>query len=212
MSQYDQYGRPMPGYGYGQSSVPTMPGQGAPTARMTMPTVGEMGGMNPGQPSWVRFPFVPTAPYYSTNPNVGYQIRYYSTGILSTDSDVSVGSETVRTVQFDIPARIIAINASCVNTAVNGALPIGVNPRDCFLFRVEYTTGDRLHISARLGSTVTGTADNPGELGGTGYTVDQGASLLVGITPINPIPSTFRIDITFHALELRGSANFVGGR
>jgi len=212
MSQYDQYGRPMPGYGYGQSAVPTMPGQGAPTARMTMPTVGEMGGMNPGQPSWVRFPFFPTAPYYSTNPNVGYQIRYYSTGILSTDSDVSVGSETVRTVQFDIPARIIAINASCVNTAVNGALPIGVNPRDCFLFRVEYTTGDRLHISARLGSTVTGTADNPGELGGTGYTVDQGASLLVGITPINPIPSTFRIDITFHALELRGSANFVGGR
>ena len=212
MSQYDQYGRPMPGYGYGQPAVPTMPGQGAPTARMTMPTVGEMGGMNPSQPSWVRFPFFPTAPYYSTNPNVGYQIRSYSTGILSTDSDVSVGSETVRTVQFDIPARIIAINASCVNTAVNGALPIGVNPRDCFLFRVEYTTGDRLHISARLGSTVTGTADNPGELGGTGYTVDQGASLLVGITPINPIPATFRIDITFHALELRGSANFVGGR
>lgn len=212
MSQYDQYGRPMPGYGYGQPAVPSMPGQGTPTARMTMPTVGEMGGMNPGQPSWVRFPFFPTAPYYSTNPNVGYQIRYYSTGILSTDGDVTVGSETVRTVQFDIPARIIAINASCVNTAVNGALPIGVNPRDCFLFRVEYTTGDRLHIAARLGSTVTGTADNPGELGGTGYTVDQGASLLVGITPINPIPATFRIDVTFHALELRGSANFVGGR
>jgi hypothetical protein len=67
-----------------------------------------------------------------------------------------VGSETVRTVQFDIPARVIAINASCVNTAVNGALPVGVNPRDCFLFRVEYTTGDRLHIAPRLGSTVVG--------------------------------------------------------
>jgi hypothetical protein len=222
MNQYDQFGRPIPpGYGaqpMQQQQPPMQPmqgygyGQGAPTTRIAMPVVGEMGGQNPAQPSWVRFPFFPTAPYYSTNPNVGYQIRYYSTGILSTDSDVTVGSETVRTVQFDIPARIIAINASCVNTAVNGALPIGVNPRDCFLFRIEYTTGDRLHISARLGSTVTGTADNPGELGGTGYTVDQGAALIVGITPINPIPANFRIDITFHALELRGSANFVGGR
>jgi hypothetical protein len=224
MNQYDQFGRPIPpGYGaqpqYGQPMQPMQPmqqgygqTQGAPTARIAMPVVGEMGGQNPQQPSWVRFPFFPTAPYYSTNPNVGYQIRYYSTGILSTDSDVAVGSETVRTVQFDIPARIIAINASCVNTAVNGALPVGVNPRDCFLFRIEYTTGDRLHIQARLGSTVVGTADNPGELGGTGYTVDQGAALIVGITPINPIPANFRIDVTFHALELRGSANFVGGR
>jgi hypothetical protein len=207
---YDQFGRPVQGYG-AASSAPA-PGQGAPTARMTMPVVGEMGGLNPQQPSWVRFPFFPTAPYYSTNPNVGYQIRYYSTGIQSTDNDVLINTETIRTITFDIPARIIAINASCVNTAALGALPIGVDPRDCFLFRVEYTTGDRLHIAPRLGSTVTGTAGKPGELGGTGYTVDQGAALVVGITPINPIPPNFRIDVTFHALELRGSANFVGGR
>jgi hypothetical protein len=87
-----------------------------------------------------------------------------------------------------------------------------VNPRDCFLFRVEYTTGDRLHVNARLGSTVLGTADSPGEIGGVGYTVDQGGSLIFGITPINPIPATFRIDITLHALEMRGSAIFFGGR
>jgi hypothetical protein len=218
--QFDQFGRPInpqqmqqaqqmqgqQGMGYAN------PDMGGPTARTVMPAVGQMGGTNPQQNPWVRFPFFPTAPYYSTNPNVGYQVRYYSTGILSTDADVAVGTETIRTVQFDIPARVIAINASCVNTAALGALPIGVNPRDCFLFRVEYTTGDRLHITARLGSTVCGTADNPGELGGTGYTVDQGAALIIGITPINPIPTNFRIDITLHALELRGSANFVGGR
>ena len=207
---YDNFGRPIQTQQYG--NVPQQAGaEGAgPTARLAMPTIGQMGG--PAQQPWVRFPFFPTAPFYSTNPAVGYQIRYYSTGLLSTDADVAVGTETIRTVQFDIPARIIAINASCVNTAALGALPIGVDPRDCFLFRVEYTTGDRLHIAPRLGSTVTGTAGRPGELGGTGYTVDQGAALVVGITPINPIPPNFRIDVTFHALELRGSSNFVGGR
>lgn len=191
--QFDQFGRPVD-----------------PTAKIAMPTVGQMAGN--GQQPWVRFPFFPTAPFYSTNPNVGYQVRYYSVGLLSTDTDVTVGSETIRTITFDIPCRIIAINGSCVNTAVNGALPIGVNPRDCFLFRAEYTTGDRLHVQSRLGSTVLGTADSPGEIGGVGYTVDQGGSLIFGITPINPIPASFRIDITLHALEMRGSANFVGGR
>lgn len=191
--QFDQFGRPVD-----------------PTAKIAMPTVGQMGGS--GQQPWVRFPFFPTAPFYSTNPNVGYQTRFYSVGILSTDTDVTVGSETIRTITFDIPCRIIAFNGSCVNTAQNGALPIGVNPRDCFLFRAEYTTGDRLHVAARLGSTVLGTSDSPGEIGGVGYTVDQGGSLIFGITPINPVPANFRIDITIHALEMRGSANFVGGR
>ena len=120
--------------------------------------------------------------------------------------------EGTRTRNQAFEGVVIAINGSCVNTAQNGALPIGVNPRDCFLFRVEYTTGDRLHVNARLGSTVVGTADSPGEIGGVGYTVDQGGSLIIGITPINPIPANFRIDITLHALEMRGSANFVGGR
>jgi hypothetical protein len=194
--QFDQFGRPVD-----------------PTAKIAMPTVGQMGGSGAGgQPSWVRFPFFPTAPFYSTNPNVGYQTRFYSVGLLSTDTDVTVGAETIRTITFDIPCRIIAINGSCVNTAQNGGLPVSTSPRDLFLFRIEYTTGDRLHVAARLGSTVVGTSDSPGEIGGVGYTVDQGGSLIIGITPINPIPANFRIDITLHALEMRGSANFVGGR
>lgn len=195
--QFDNFGRPLD-----------------PSAVIAMPTMGQMGGSGAGgQPQWVRFPFFPTAPFYSTNPNVGTQIRFYSTGLTSADTDfVALGAEVIRTITFDIPCRIIAINGSCVNTAALGALPVGVNPRDCFLFRGEYTTGDRLHVAARLGSTVVGTMDSPGELGGAGYTIDQGGSFIMGITAINPIPATFRIDITLHVMEIRGSANFVGGR
>ena len=193
--QFDQYGRPID-----------------PTAKLAMPNIGQMGGGGQGgQPSWVRFPFFPTSPFYSTNPNVGTQVRYYSVGLLSTETDVAIGTETIRTITFDIPSRIIAINGSCVNSAAAGGLPVSTNPRDLFLFRAEYTTGDRLHVAARLGSTVVGTADSPGEIGGVGYTIDQGGSLIMGITPINPIPAAFRIDITLHVLEMRGSANFVGG-
>ena len=104
----DQYGRPVqpvsPQYGYTAVTGPMSPADGAvvggPSARTVMPTVGQMGGQ--GQVPWVRFPFFPTAPFYSTNPAVGHQIRYYSTGILGTQDDVTTGSETIRVIQFDI--------------------------------------------------------------------------------------------------------------
>jgi hypothetical protein len=221
---YDQYGRPLqpvsPQYGY--TAVTGAPGvaddavTGGPSARTVMPTVGQLGGQ--GQVPWVRFPFFPTSPFYSTNPNVGHQIRYYSTGITGTQNDVSLGSETIRVIQFDIPCRIVAINASAAPTSTDAlALApwnLSMDPRDLFLFRLEYTTGDRLHITSRLASTVTGTGQRPSELGGTGYTVDQGAGLIIGITPLASLGniSDWRIDITLHALEVRGSSNFVGGR
>lgn len=177
------------------------------------PGLAALGGApNQPLPPWVRMPFFPTAPFYSTNPNVGTTIRFYSVTVLSTDSDVTVGAESLRNAKFDIPCRIIAINGSCVNTAANGALPVGVDPRDCFLFRAAYSTGERLHVSPTLGSTVLGTADRPGELGSTGFSIDAGGTLECGITPINPIPTNFRIDIVFHVLEIRGSANLIGGR
>jgi hypothetical protein len=216
---HDQYGRPQQ-QGYGYTSY-TSPADGAtmsgPSVRAMMPTVGQMGGQGPVP--WVRYPFFPTAPFYSTNPAVGHQIRYYSGGLLGTDQDVVLGSETIRVVQFDIPCRVVAINASCAPTtaAAAAAVPFTTNidPRDMFLFRVEYTTGDKLHISARLGSTVTGTAQRPGELGGVGYTIDQGGGLILGITPspmLSGLQGAYKIDITLHALEIRGSSNFVGGR
>jgi hypothetical protein len=73
------------------------------------------------------------------------------------------------------------------------------------LFRVEYTTGDKLHTAARLASTVVGTSRNPGELGGHGYNIDQGATLTVGITPLDV---RLKVDITFVCLEMRAPRNF----
>ena len=62
--------------------------------------------------------------------------------------------------------------------------------------------------AARLASTVVGSMENPGEIGGTGYTIDAGASLVLGITPIPLLTgATFRIDITLVCLEIRGQTN-----
>lgn len=213
---FDQYGRP-----YGYSASPAGPNNGAtpdrPSAKVAMPNIGAMGGK--GEVPWIRFPFFPTSPYYSTNPNVGYQVRYYSAGLLSTDADITLGTESIRNIQFDIPCRVIAIEGAFAYTAqyqAANSLARGLDPRDTFLFRAEYTTGDRLHTQARLGSTVVGTADSPSEIGGTGYTVDQGGSMTLGITPLANVndgaATAWRIDITLHCLEMRGSSNFVGGR
>ena len=152
-------------------------------------------------------PFFPTAPWYSTNPNVGYQVRYYSTGLLFSDVDFQVGAESIRTVQFDLPVRLIAINGACVDLA-NQATFNETNMNLAYLFRAEYTTGDRLHTQARLASTVVGTDQNPGEIGGHGYNIDQGASLQLGITPLFGANIQTRIDITLVCLEMRAPRNF----
>ena len=223
--QQPGYGQPQPQQHYGQSGYPLAPqgaqgpmgyGQdmgGAPgdpsyrQALLQMPAIGQMGGSGPVP--FVRYPFYPTAPYYSTNEFVGTQTRFYSTGVVYTEAGYAVGAEMARTVQFDIPCRIIGFTGSSLfyfgNPAVVSSLPLGVSSRDTFRFRVEYTTGDKLHISARLGSTVVGSMENPGEIGGVGYTVDQGASLGVYITPML---SNLLIDITVIALEMRGPRNF----
>jgi hypothetical protein len=176
-------------------------------ALLSMPTASQMGGQGPI--SFVRFPYYPTAPFYSTNPNVGYQTRFYSAGVLYTDADYQVGAELIRTVQFDIPCRMIAMNGSALyyfgNPVAVAGLPLGVKPNDTYLFRAEYTTGDKLHVAARLGSTVVGSDENPGEIGGAGYTIDAGASFVLGITPLIP---NLRIDITLVCLEMRGPRNF----
>jgi hypothetical protein len=181
------------------------------SALTNMPTAGQLGGEGPTP--FVRFPFYPTAPWYSTNPNVGYQVRYYSTGISSQDADFQPNSESVRIVQFDIPCRLIAINGACSIIDGDTQLPL-LNINDMnqtYLFRAEYTTGDKLHTEARLASTVLGIGSEPGEIGGHGYNIDQGASLICGITPlINPadVDQVARIDITFVCLEMRAPRNF----
>ena len=222
---YDQFGRPIPagapshdphyqhygqaetgGYGDAQGMA-SGPHEGYRQALLAMPSAGQLGGAGPVP--FVRYPFFPTAPFYSTNPNVGYQTRFYSAGVLYTDADYTVGSEMIRTIQFDIPCRLVAFNGSAIyyfgNPVAIASLPIGVKPNDTYLFRAEYTTGDKLHISSRLGSTVVGSDENPGEIGGAGYTIDAGASFVLGITPLMP---NLRIDITLVCLEMRGPRNF----
>ena len=116
-------------------------------------------------------------------------------------------------MQFDIPCRLIAINgAAQINTIAGALAPFATNidiseqnMNLYWLFRAEYTTGDRLHTVARLASTVVGTATNPGEIGGHGYNIDQGATLICGITPL---VANLRIDITFVCLEMRAPRNF----
>ena len=214
--KYDQFGNPIhPHTGqvtsYGQVAQPyqqhgrsEFAAPPPPMARMNMPSMNDLGGRQ-GVP-WVRFPYYPTAPFYSTNPNVGTQTRFYGATLLSSDSDVVAGSETIRTVQFDIPCRVIAINGICKGTGAGAEFTAGT--RDNFLFRVEYTTGDKLMTGARIASTVVGTMENPGEIGGTGYTVDAGASLVLGITPLaNLDGQNYRIDITLVCLEIRGQTN-----
>lgn len=212
---FDQWGRPIlaPGQVPQQAAQPQFAGvpgygqtipQGTPVpggALIHMPNAAELGGQNPAYPAFYRNPFFPTAPFYSTNPNVGYQTRFYSAGIANTAAD----QEQVVAVQFDLPCRLIAINGASFTTEDPWTFPAGLGPRDTFLFRLEYTTGDKLHISQRLASTVVGSAERPGELGGTGYTIDQGATVLLGITPLL---ANLRIDITLVCLEMRGARNY----
>jgi len=194
--KYDNYGRPIYDTVFGNQT----------TADISLPKMANLGGK--GQIPWVRFPFYPTAPFYSTNPNVGTQTRFYGATVLRTDADYTVNSESTRTVQFDIPCRLVAFTGSATYNP-GGVLArdgfTGMDPLDSFLFRMEYTTGDKLMTGARLGSTVVGTMENPGEIGGVGYTIDQGASVLLGITPLI---ADLRIDITLVCLEIRGSSNF----
>ena len=177
------------------------------SAVISMPNAAQLGGEQPLP--FVRFPFYPTSPWYSTNPNVGYQVRFYGATLLSTDLDFAVNTESIRTVQFDIPCRLIAFNGAAVDTAVGGIVTLNENNMNLtYLFRAEYTSGDRLHTQARLASTVVGTDRNPGEIGGHGYNIDQGASLQLGITPLFGAPIAIRIDITLVCLEMRAPRNY----
>ena len=171
------------------------------SAVLAMPSAAQLGGDDPVP--FVRFPFYPTSPWYSTNPNVGYQVRDYSTGILSTDADFAINTEMIRTVQFDLPCRLVAINGASV--ATGGAAISAEDMNLQYLIRVEYTTGDKLHTAARLADTVVGRGMFPGEIGGHGYNIDGGASLQVGITPLR---TNIRIDITLVCLEIRAPRNF----
>ena len=201
--RYRQPGMSQDIYGQREPVAPNQPQQ----ALVQMPYAQDMGGQQ--EPKFVRAPFYPTAPYYSTNPSVGYATRYYSTGLIQGDADYAVGVAATRRVQFDLPCRLIALNAAVqTTTGVLGTLGTE-NRLDTFLVGLSYTTGDQILVGNRLGSTICGDALNPGELGGTGYPINTGASMLLQITPLFV---NLRIDIVLVCLEMRGSTNYsVGG-
>lgn len=190
-----------------QPAVQAPPPPHQPIPLPQMPQVQDLGGRQSGTPAWVRHPFFPTAPFYSTRADIGYTTRYYTAILLPTDADFVVGTEAIRRVQFDIPCRLIAINAGTRLT--NGAaFPVGWHRLDTFLFRLEHTQGDRLHINAVLGSAVCGSAERPGEVGGVGWTVNTGATLIVGITPLL---ANLQVTVALQCLEMRGPSNYVRG-
>lgn len=187
--------------GYGQEPAP--PPADA-SAQVTQPKTADLGGNQPGVPEWYRMAWFPTAPFFSTRPDVGYQPRYYSLEVLNQ----AAGTEVIANIPFDLPCRVVALNGAAFSTAQGNALPVGVGPRDCFLFRMEYTTGDRLHINARIASLYLGTAERPGEIGGVGYTID-GGTVTIGITPLI---ANLRINVALHCVEMRGPRNYVTSR
>ena len=205
---YDPYNRHPghpghPAYAYG-APTPAQLADPNVGAKLNMPNLSQLGGHN--QVPWVRYSFYPTAPFVSTNPNVATQVRLYGVTLLSTDADYAVGVEAIRIQQFDIPCRLVAINgAACDTAAGSGGLN---NLLNGFLFRMEYTTGDRFNTAARLASTCIGTMSQPGEVGSTGFNLDSGSSLVIGLTPLANLPTNIRIDITLVCLEIRGPTNY----
>lgn len=180
-------------------------------ALLQMPSAAQMGGAQPYP--FVRMPFFPTAPWMSTNPNVGYQTRYYSTQLASSSGDYSVGSAAIRPVQFDIPVRVVAINAVARPTlwttppVINTVdfLPSEITSGLLFSIQVLSPSGDKLHVNSVLASTVVGLGREPGEIGGHGYNVDNGGSLSVNLTPWM---EDLTIDVVFVCCELRAPRNF----
>lgn len=161
------------------------------------------------QPRAVRSPVFPTAPYLPTSGNIGTQTRFYGATLSSGDPDYTVGQEAIRIVNFDIPCYLIAINGGAFNTVGPNAFPLGVQANGSYLFRIEYSTGDKLMTGPRLATTCIGDGFNPGEIGGTGYVIQPGASVQLGITPLL---SGLRIDISLHCVEVRAPSNYTVGQ
>lgn len=180
----------------------------APQGAMPNPTnIADLRHAAGGDDGIYQRPFFPTAPRYYKGS--GKLTRDYTAGLVPTDADYAVGTEATRVIRFDIPGTAVAVNGAAFPTQAGNAFPIGIGPRGCWLFRMEYTTGERLQISERLAELFVGTAERPGEIGGDGWEIDQGAAMIIGITPLM---ANLRIDLTLITLEQRGKRNFWAGK
>jgi len=199
----DAYGRPWghPAYGMpavtGVAVTPGNPVGGG--AAINMPSRAQMGGEGGPLPPWQRVPVYPPQLLLSTNKYVGHQTRDYGAGILN----IAINTVTTATVQFDTPSILFALTASAFTTDGVG-LPVGREALDTFLIGLEHSNGDRLTTTARLGSTICGSASQPRLVGGNGWVFDRGSTAVFLITPLM---ANLRIDVNLMCIEERGPSN-----
>ncbi len=159
-----------------------------------------------------RGQYWPTLPKQYGVPGVVSIVRYYSCGVAPADADNVLNAAIPRIVHFNLPCVACHVTGTCITSDGSG-LPVGWNPNDCYEVLLEAGSGaEKITISSRLASTVVGTAERPGFLGGGGWIFPAGSDLNVTITPRLPgLPAgvNTRIDIVFGCLEFRYGSSYI---
>jgi hypothetical protein len=152
-----------------------------------------------GAPTWQREQVYYPTPLLPEAPNLAKTPR----DIVLRFTNQAVGQEIFLPLQVDIPGVIYAVSGGAYTTD-DSNLPVGRDPLDTFLVRIERNNGDRLQTQAGLGSAVVGPARFPRLLGGPGYVFQRGASLRVAVTPLI---ANLDITICCWIMEIRGPTN-----
>lgn len=170
-----------------------------PSAVINMPGFAQLG-------PYRRAPVYPTAPFFSTDPNVSFQPRIYALNVLP--SEYTLGQTLTRSLRFDTPGTIVEINGAAFNTAAGNAFPLGVFGNDTYTVMFEGVTGDKYTTQPVIASSMLGNGQNPGEIGCFGYVVNAGGNFNVTITPLL---ADLRISISFKVIETRAGTNYTMG-
>ncbi len=119
-----------------------------------------------------------------------------------TDSNINV--EAITNLGFDIPSVVYALTASVRST--NGTPLPGTlgNVRDAFRIQFELSQGRKWQTSNAMGSAILGSAERPRMLGRPGWRFNNGATMLVKVTPLI---GNLQIDIVLWTLEMTGPGN-----
>lgn len=196
---------------------PVPPGPDA-SAKMFQPGFEQMGHLSQSQRQraaygdvskapveWERFPMFPTRPLINERPDVGYLTRYY---VVEFDAQ-TVNLEATRNIMFDFPSQIVAVNAGVSQLPNNGSNTIAAGLENyTFLLQLREETGERINTEPTFGALVAGTAQRPGMLGGRGWSIDAGGTLIVAVTPLAP---SLTISVALQVVELRAGSNYTEG-
>lgn len=177
-------------------------------AKMYPDGFAQMGGP-PGESPWQPIAIFPTAPLVKTRGQIGYVSRYYfATPIVNAAANADVN----RIVRFNYPVRIAAIYGAGIQITESGgnytfALP-GATGSSTSTFKVQFQDdiSDFINTESSIGTSVCGTAEKPGQLGGPGWSINAGGAVQMVVTPL---AANLRIHIGFLCLEARSGTNFV---